>query len=104
MSTPHPESFNSYVRRCWIIFSAIVCGTLIMVGTSLAPIHNRSLTIALVLAVACANAFLVAGYLMHLVSEKKTIFTLLVFTAVFFVGLMALSVWATYDVPGASHH
>jgi hypothetical protein len=36
--------------------------------------------VALILAVACINAFLVAGFLMHLLSEKKLIYTLLGFT------------------------
>ena len=31
----------------------------------------------MILAVACANAFVVAGFLMHLISEKKMIYTLL---------------------------
>jgi FtsH-binding integral membrane protein len=104
MSSPHPESFNSYARRCGIIFAAVVCGTLLMVATSLAPIPNRSLATALVLAGACVNAFLVAGYLMHLLSEKRAIYALLVFTGIFFVGLMGLTVWAAHDVPSILHH
>ena len=41
------------------------------------------------------NAFLVAGYLMHLLSEKKMIYTVLAFTVFFFAGLMGLTIWAT---------
>jgi hypothetical protein len=36
---------------------------------------------------------------MHLVSEKKAIYALLVFTVFFFVGLMGLTWWAYYDLP-----
>ena len=49
---------------------------------------------ALILAIAVVNAFLVAGFLMHLLSEKKLIYTVLGFTVVFFIGLMGLTLWA----------
>jgi heme/copper-type cytochrome/quinol oxidase subunit 4 len=99
MSDSHPDAFKSYVRKCGIIFGAVACVTLVMVGTSYAPIHNRALAIGLVLAAAAVNAVLVASYLMHLISEKKMIYTVLAFTAIFFVGLMGLTIWATHDVP-----
>jgi hypothetical protein len=99
MSDSHPDSFKIYARKCGIVFGAVACVTLVMVGTSYAPIPNRAVAIGLVLAAASVNALLVASYLMHLISEKRTIYTVLAFTAVFFVGLMGLSIWATHDVP-----
>ena len=56
------------------------------------------------LAVACVNAFVVAGFLMHLLSEKKMIYTLLGFTIFFFAGLMGLTIWAMHDMPLGSSH
>jgi hypothetical protein len=41
----------------------------------------------------------VAGFLMHLLSEKKMVYTVLLFTVCFFIGLMGLTVWATFDSP-----
>ena len=99
MSAPHPESFNAYARRCGFIFAAVVCGTLVMVGASHLTLPSRALSIGIILAGACVNAFLVAGYLMHLISEKKLIYSLLAFTALFFVVLMTLTVYAAYDLP-----
>lgn len=99
MSELHPEPFNAVVRRCGIIFAAVVCGTLLMVGASYLTLPNRMVSIGLVLAVACVNAFLVAGYLMHLISERRMIHALLAFTGLFFVALMGLTVWAAYDMP-----
>lgn len=93
------ENFNSFARRCWTIFAVVACGTLVMVGASFAPLGNRNWVTALVLAGACFNAFVVAGYLMHLLSEKKTIYAVLAFTVLFFVGLMGLTVWHMYDFP-----
>jgi hypothetical protein len=45
------------------------------------------------------NAFLVAGFLMHLLSEKKLIYTLLGFTVFFFAGLLGLTLYAMQDFP-----
>ncbi|HWQ93292.1 MAG TPA: hypothetical protein VN673_16575 [Clostridia bacterium] len=99
MSDLHLEGYQSFIRRCWVVFAVVVAGTLLMVGASYAPLENKSITIGLVLSAACVNAFIVAGYLMHLLSERRTIHTVLVFTAVFFIGLMGLTVWASFDLP-----
>jgi len=99
MSDPKPESFESYARRCWIIFAAVVCVTLIMVATSFVHLSQPGLSIGLILGCAAVNAFLVAGYLMHLFSEQKMIYALLIFTAFFFVILMGLTVFHPFDMP-----
>ena len=39
---------------------------------------------------------------MHLISERKMIYSVLSFTAVFVTGLMFLTVWATHDLPAQS--
>jgi len=103
MSAETPEVFNNYGRRCALIFAAVACGTLVMVAASYLPLPNHHFTIALVLAGACVNASLVAGYLMHLISEQKMIYTLLAFTGIFFAGLMGLSIFAAHDVPALLH-
>jgi hypothetical protein len=101
MSEPlQPDLFKSYARKCALVFAAVVCGTLVMVGTSLAHLSNPHLAIGIILAGAGVNAFLVAGHLMHLVSERKMIYALLGFTVFFFIGLMALTLLAVHDRPG----
>ena len=40
------------------------------------------------------KGFLVAGYFMHLISEKKMIYGILIATVFFFTGLMFLTVWS----------
>lgn len=104
MSTPTAENFNTYARKGGLIFAAVVCGTLVMVAASYLPLPNHHFNIVLVLAGACVNAFLVAGYLMHLISERKMIYALLVFTFFFFVMLMSLTIWATHDAPTPMPH
>ena len=104
MSEPQTDVFKSTACRCKVIFVAVACGTLAMVAASYVPLGSRSLNLAAILAVACVNAFLVSGYLMHLLNERKTILTVLAFTVVFFVGLMGLTLWAHGDVPGPASH
>jgi len=36
---------------------------------------------------------------MHLLSEKKMVYTVLAFTVFFFAGLMGLTMWAMHDFP-----
>lgn len=104
MSEPlNPEAFRGYARRCGLIFLVVACMTFLMVGVSYMPLRNHALTIGIILAVACVNAGLVAGYLMHLISERKLIYTVLAFTGIFFAGLMGLSILAAHDVPALLH-
>lgn len=104
MREPQPEAWKQYTRRCIHVFIAVLCGTLLMVAASFAPLGNRHFNIALVLAAACGNAFLVAGFLMHLISERKLIYTLLIFTGIFFAGLMGLTLFAHGDIPHITGH
>lgn len=99
MSETSPDIFKAYTRKCGAVFAAVVCGTLLMVAASYAPISNHRIAIALVLTAAACNASVVAAYLMHLIGERKMIFTVLAFTVVFFIGLMGLSIWASQDIP-----
>ena len=99
-----PEVFKNHTRRCLCVFAAIIVGTLLMVAASFAPLGSRSLNIALVLTVASCNALLVATYLMHLISERRLVHVVLVFTAIFFVALMFLSIFAAHDLPHVGSH
>jgi hypothetical protein len=99
MNDAHPDLFRAYARRCGLIFAVVCCGTLVMVGASSLPLPSSQLKIGIILATAAFNASVVAGYLMHLISERKLIYAMLAFTGVFFIGLMGLTIWATHDVP-----
>jgi hypothetical protein len=46
------------------------------------------------LAIALVKGFLVAGFFMHLVSERIMIYTIMVATVFFFAGLMYLTLWS----------
>ena len=98
MSDTHHEDVQSHVKTYVKVFVALAVGTLITVAVSRFDLgHAGNISLALIIAV--LKAFLVAGFFMHLVSEKKPIYTILVFTAFFFVGLMALTIWSMHDYP-----
>jgi len=102
----HAVNFNQYVRRYLYVFAAVLCTTSLMIWVSYLPENYTWATkVTLILVVACVNAFVVAGFLMHLLSEKKMIYTLLGFTACFFAGLMWLTLYAMHDMPtGTAYH
>ena len=103
-----PVSLNNYIRLCAVVFVVVLCTTAAMIATSFAHIgtsNDWTLKVALILAIAVVNAFLVAGYLMHLLSERKMVYTVLSFTVFFFAGLMGLTLWAMHDFPiGTATH
>jgi caa(3)-type oxidase subunit IV len=95
-----PVCLKSYFRLCAVVFLVVVCTTSAMIATSFSHIgEGWTLKVALILAIAVVNAFLVAGYLMHLLSEKKLIYIVLGFTVFFFIGLLGLTLGAMFGFP-----
>ena len=95
-----PEEINKAVRKYIAVFVALLAGTVITVGMYYVHIPSVPLTIVIALFIASIKAFLVAGYFMHLISERKMIYGVLATTAFFFAGLMGLTLWALHDFPG----
>lgn len=94
-----PEQLKKDIRVYLIIFASLLVGTLLTVGMYYVHIPSVGLTITIALIIASVKAFLVAGYFMHLLSEKKVIYATLATTAFFFLGLMGLTLWAMHDFP-----
>ena len=95
-----PVTLQGYIRLCSVIFVVVLCAIGSMIAVSFAHIgEGWTLRVTLILAIATVNAFLVAGYLMHLLSEKKLIYTVLGFTVFFVIGLFGLTLWAMNDFP-----
>ena len=98
-SSDHPDHFASHVRRYLLVFVALIIGTIFTVWASYIRFPSREINIAVALIIASCKAFLVAGFFMHLVSERKMIYGILGFTVFFFTGLMALTIWSFADFP-----
>ncbi len=102
----HRVDLKSYVRTCVYVFIAVLCAVSLMVWASYLPQEHFSwaVKVAMILAVACCNAFVVAGFLMHLISEKKMIYTVLGFTVFFAAAMMWLTLYAMHDFPAGTTH
>src|SRR5436190_16857889 len=94
-----PEQLKKGIRVYLTIFGALLVGTVLTVGMYYVHLASMALTITIALIIATVKAGLVAGYFMHLLSEKKTIYATLATTAFFFVALMALTLWSMNDLP-----
>jgi len=79
------------------VLIALLILTAITVGTSRIDFGSANMLIAMF--IASIKAFLVAGFFMHLLSEKKTIYSMLAVTGVFFVFMMFLIIWGSNDQP-----
>ena len=85
----HAADIDRQVRVYIVVFVALMALTVVTVAVSyldLPPV----MAIAVALLVATVKGSLVACYFMHLISEKRLIYAVLVITAVKFVVLLAL--------------
>lgn len=102
MADPHSHSaghHKSHIRKYWLVFVALVIGTIITVVAYFIHLPTVFLTVLVALLIASTKASLVAGWFMHLVGEKKMIYLILGFTFFFFLGMMFLTLWSFVDVP-----
>ncbi len=89
---PHEvaEEVKKYIR----VFVALLIGTVITVGLYYVYFESVAVTVAVALFIASIKAFLVAGFFMHLISERKMIYGILGSTVFFFAGMMYLTLWS----------
>jgi cytochrome c oxidase subunit 4 len=85
----HAADIDRHVRIYITVFVALMVLTIITVAVSRVhlPLH---IAVTVALLVATIKGSLVACYFMHLISEKKLIYAVLILTAVFFLALLAL--------------
>jgi cytochrome c oxidase subunit 4 len=88
------------VRGYLVVFGALLVLTVVTVAVSYLQMPAGP-AIALGLAIATAKAALVSMFFMHLKHERQLIYVALIFTAIFFVALIGLTLWSESDhVPG----
>jgi cytochrome c oxidase subunit 4 len=94
----HSDDVSQHIRGYMIIGATLIIGTVLTVLASYVDLgHHWNIVLALV--IATVKASLVALYFMHLISEKQLIYTVLGFTAFFFIGLMFITMAAYHDYP-----
>lgn len=89
MTTDHAADIDRHVRIYVTVFVALMALTIITVAVSRFHLPLR-IAVTVALLVATIKGSLVACYFMHLISEKKLIYAVLLLTAVFFIALLAL--------------
>jgi cytochrome c oxidase subunit 4 len=92
-----PEHIRKELLRYWAVFAALAAGTLLTVWVRFGLQLPEHQAIIVALIIATVKGSLVAGFFMHLLSEKKLIYSVLVLTILFFAVLMWLPVHDVLD-------
>ena len=87
----HAADIDRHVRIYITVFVTLMVLTIVTVAISRFHLPVR-IAVAAALLVATVKGSLVACYFMHLISEKKLIYAVLILTVAFFVPLLALPV------------
>ena len=96
MTGDHAADIDRHVRIYVTVFVALMVLTIVTVAVSRFHLPvPMAVTVALI--VATVKGSLVACYFMHLISEKKLIYAVLVLTVVFFAVLMVLPILSYHD-------
>ena len=96
MTSDHAADIDRHVRVYITVFVALMVLTLVTVAVSYLDL-SVPMAVTLALLVATIKGSLVAGYFMHLISEKKLIYAVLVLTVVFFAALLALPAFTHFN-------
>ena len=91
MTSDHAIDIDKHVRVYISVFVALMVLTIITVAVSYLDLSIPT-AVAVALLIATVKGSLVGCYFMHLISEKKLIYAVLILTASFFVALVALPV------------
>ena len=83
------EDIKKETRVYILVFVALAALTLVTVGVSYLDLSGAA-AIGLALFIATIKGSLVAAYFMHLLSERKLIYAVLLLTVFFFVALLLL--------------
>src|SRR6266511_4046976 len=89
MTSDHAADLDRHVRVYITVFVALMALTIITVAISRLHLPVR-IAVTVALLVAIVKGSLVACYFMHLISEKKLIYAVLLLTVAFFAAMLIL--------------
>jgi cytochrome c oxidase subunit 4 len=104
MDKSHSDDISKHIKVYVGVFIALLVGTVLTVAMYSAHFESMAVTVAIALFIATVKASLVAGFFMHLISEKKAIYAILLATVFFFAGMMYLTVWARGEMPTGTRY
>jgi cytochrome c oxidase subunit 4 len=96
MSGHSVEEIRRETRAYILVFVALAVLTLVTVGVSYLHLSFGA-AVALALFIASIKGSLVAAFFMHLISERKLIYSVLILTVIFFVALLLLPLGGYVD-------
>ena len=92
----HHTDIDRQVRIYILVFVTLMALTIVTVAISRLHLPvTAAVTVALV--VASVKGGLVAGYFMHLISERKLIYWVLGITGAFFLFVLVIPLWAHFE-------
>jgi len=92
MDQEHMEDMLKHVKIYVLVFVALAVLTLVTVWASYLHV-SKPMHISIALFIAFVKGGLVAAFFMHLISEKKSIHGFLIFTVLFFLVLLLLTLF-----------
>ena len=97
MGGSHHDDIDKQVRIYIAVFIALLVLTVVTVAVSYLEL-SFAMGVLVALFVATIKGSLVACYFMHLISEKKLILTVLLFTTLFFFTLLLIPTLGAFDI------
>ncbi len=94
---PNTHDVSKHVRGYLLVGATLLVFTGLTVFLSYVNFGSQKANVAVAMLVATFKAGLVAYIFMHLSAEKKLIYRILIFTAIFVLGLFWLTYLAWYD-------
>lgn len=91
------EDIRKHVRIYLAVFAALGVLTVFTVLASLLTV-SMPLAVVIALIIASVKAFLVAAYFMHLMSDRMTIYTILILTALCLIVMLLVPVLTSADM------
>jgi len=91
------------VKKYFIVFAVLLVLTVVTVTASNLQI-GVTLGIIVALIIASVKGYLVACNFMHLSSEKKLVYFVLIIAAVFFIWMMLIFYASHFDLPEGAHY
>lgn len=105
MSDAHSHADIQKHKKTYIaIFLALLVGTVLTVSMYYVYFDSMAMTVAVALLIATVKALLVAGFFMHLLSEKKAIYSTLAVTFCFLAVMLFLFIWSRGAFPSGTEY
>jgi len=95
MSQDHAAEIDRHIKVYIAVFVSLMVLTMATVAAWKFLNLSVGMTIALALLIATIKSSLVACFFMHLISEKKLIYSVLALTVVFFFVLLLVPFWTS---------